>query len=137
VSSYSLDNRRLHSQQGKDHHVQTPSTLINKGHRELLQALKWQECYKGRIGSISGPHGTDYKDVYWDTAPCSLVNVHRHSIRPYCLHRQLHHVTHSHPLIKTMNQRRSLEADSRSSGQDIPRYLWKLWIRTVSTTARQ
>jgi hypothetical protein len=29
------------------------------------------------LGEISGSHGGEYEDVFWDVAPCSLVDVYR------------------------------------------------------------
>jgi hypothetical protein len=37
---------------------------------------------------MSGSHGCEYEDVFWDVAPCSLVEVYRRFRGACCLHHQ-------------------------------------------------
>jgi hypothetical protein len=37
---------------------------------------------------ISGSHGSEYEDVFWDAAPCSLVEIDRCFTSVYCVHHQ-------------------------------------------------
>jgi hypothetical protein len=39
-------------------------------------------------GEIAGSLGGDYENVFWDVAPCSLVEVYRRFRGAYCLHHQ-------------------------------------------------
>jgi hypothetical protein len=44
---------------------------------------------KNMVGEISGSHGGEYEDtVFWDVAPCHLVEVYRHFRGAFCLHHQ-------------------------------------------------
>jgi hypothetical protein len=38
------------------------------------------------LDEISGSHGGEYEDVFWDVAPCSLVEVYRRFIGACCHH---------------------------------------------------
>jgi hypothetical protein len=38
---------------------------------------------------ISGSHGDEYEDVFWDVAPCSLLEIDRRFSGAYCLHHQV------------------------------------------------
>jgi hypothetical protein len=40
------------------------------------------------IGEISGSHGDEYEGVFWNVAPCSLVEVYRRFRGACCLRHQ-------------------------------------------------
>jgi hypothetical protein len=42
---------------------------------------------RNNLGEISGSHDGEYEEtVFWDTGPCSLVEVAPHFRGAYCLH---------------------------------------------------
>jgi hypothetical protein len=41
-----------------------------------------------KLVEISGSHGCEYENVFWDVAPCSLVETDRRFSGAYCLHHQ-------------------------------------------------